>query len=178
MNDADMTEQRTGNPAPKPSGPPIGPLLAGLALALSLAAAAALAFAQSRVDPGVVEIGDSVRVAVTVASTIAARERGLSGKDGLGTDEGMLFVFDDPGEYRFWMKDMKFPIDILWIRGDAIADITTDVAVPAPGEVLPTYAPRVPVDRVLEVNAGFARAHGLRIGMPVRMQVDKETAVR
>lgn len=169
----DATPQPT-----KHAHPPIGPLIAGIALALSLSASAALAVMQSRFTPGYVEIGDGIRVAVTVAATVATREKGLSGSDGLAPGEGMLFVFDEPGEYRFWMKDMKFPIDILWIKDGMIADITTDAAVPVPGEPLPTYFPRVPVDRVLEVNAGFARAHGLRIGMPVSMRVDKETKVR
>jgi uncharacterized membrane protein (UPF0127 family) len=50
-----------------------------------------------------------------VASTDASRTQGLSGRPCILPNQGMLFVFDKPGFYSFWMKDMKFPIDIIWI---------------------------------------------------------------
>ncbi len=53
---------------------------------------------------------------VMLAKTDAERIKGLSGRDKLGTNEGMLFVFKDPGIYPFWMKNMKFPIDIIYIN--------------------------------------------------------------
>ena len=53
-----------------------------------------------------------------VADTTQARAKGLSGRSCIGQNEGMLFVFNQPGFYEFWMKDMKFPIDIIWIASD------------------------------------------------------------
>jgi len=50
-----------------------------------------------------------------IADTLGERERGLSGKQSLGDDKGMLFIFEEETLPGFWMKDMKFPIDILWI---------------------------------------------------------------
>src|SRR5947208_11440214 len=47
--------------------------------------------------------------------TTLFRSRGLQGKEGLKKNEGMLFIFEQDGLHRFWMKDMKFPIDIIWI---------------------------------------------------------------
>ena len=173
-----MTETQPANSPVKHSSIAVKPVIAGVAIALALTASAALAVMQTRFASGYVEIGEGIRVAVTVASSVATREKGLSGKESLRSDEGMLFVFDQAGAYQFWMKDMRFPIDILWIKDDMIADITTDAAVPTPGEVLPTYFPKVSVDRALEVNAGFAKAHGLRIGTPVTIHVDKGKKVR
>ncbi|MEY4745140.1 MAG: hypothetical protein RL272_1085 [Candidatus Parcubacteria bacterium] len=149
------------------------PVIAGVGLAAALTASAALAVYQTRFPAGYVQIGDDLKVAVTVAATPATQEKGLSGREGLQPDEGMLFIFDRLDTYAFWMKDMRFPIDIIWIRDGVIADITTDVPVPVPGQELPVYFPRIAVDRVLEVGAGFAKAHGLRTGEAVTAHVDK-----
>src|SRR3989344_573955 len=58
-------------------------------------------------------MGQNIRV--NLATTDAAREQGLSGRENLKEEEGMLFVFDYPDKYSFWMKDMNFPIDMIWI---------------------------------------------------------------
>src|SRR3989304_6446445 len=55
---------------------------------------------------------------VEIAQTEAEREQGLSGHKPLADDEGMLFIFDKPGYHGFWMKDMLFSIDIIWISAD------------------------------------------------------------
>src|SRR5688572_2372443 len=156
----------------------MGPLIAIVALVVSLTASAALAFMHSKFSQGYVELGDGLKVAVTVAANDATREKGLSGKEGLGPDEGMLFLFDRPNTYGFWMKDMKFPIDIIWINDGTVVDITTDATPPVPGEELAVYYPRVPVDKVLEVQAGFARTHGLRTGLKAGIHIDSQKKVR
>lgn len=114
-----------------------------------------------------VTIDGNIVVRVEVAATPSTRERGLSGHRPLADDEGMLFVFDHAERYAFWMKDMLFSIDIIWIKDGLVADITTDVPTPIADQPLPSFAPRVPVDRVLEVPAGFSAKHGLRIGSTV-----------
>jgi uncharacterized protein len=65
----------------------------------------------------IVEIG-GITLNVEVADTDVARIQGLSGRKSLGKNEGMLFVFEDPGNYGFWMKDMNFAIDIAWLDKD------------------------------------------------------------
>lgn len=130
-------------------------------------AAAVLSWRQRALKHAVVTLGQT-RVQVDVADSIFTRERGLSGRPSLAADQGMLFIFDAPARYSFWMKEMHFPLDMIWIRDGHIVDITTDVPPPQPGQtVLPTYFPVEPADRVLEVNAGFAQAHGLRTGIEV-----------
>lgn len=153
-------------------------IIYGLVFVGMIAAAVILSARQgSAAQGGFVTVGRT-KVRVSVAANDRSRERGLSGKKGLAADEGMLFVFDHKDTYAFWMKDMKFPIDILWITDGAIADLSTDVPVPVRGERLPFFYPKVPVDKVLEVRAGFAKAHGLKVGMPVVTHIDKVKAVR
>jgi uncharacterized membrane protein (UPF0127 family) len=122
---------------------------------------------------GTVTIDDGLRVRVEVARTPTARARGLSGHAPLGEDEGMLFLFETADRYGFWMKDMLFPIDILWIRDGVIVDVTSEASVPGPDGALSSYAPREPADTVLEVRAGFAADHGIVPGLSVRMEVDR-----
>lgn len=120
-------------------------------------------------ERGTVVFSDT-SVDVTIPSTIAAQELGLGGRASLGATTGMLWLFTDPQLPSFWMKGMHFPLDFIWIRSNHIVDITTDVPPPATlTEPLPTYQPSAQVDAVLEVNAGFAAAHGLAIGEVLRL---------
>lgn len=112
-----------------------------------------------------IKIGENV-FAVEVASTTISRARGLSGRDGLGENKGMFFIFDGLDSYGFWMKDMKFPIDIIWIKNDRVVGVTENAA-PEPGvplRNLKIYSPPEPVDRVLEVPAGTVKRRGIKVG--------------
>lgn len=100
-----------------------------------------------------------------VAQSASARERGLSGRTGLKEGSGMLFVFPEKGVYPFWMKGMLFPIDIIWIDGNAIVDIAPNL--PPPEVASPNirlYEPRAAADYVLEVPAGYAASSRWKIG--------------
>lgn len=102
-----------------------------------------------------------------VADNALSRVKGLSGRAALAQDEGMLFVFSLACRYSFWMKGMRFPLDIIWVRGDRVVDISEDVHAPEPGSSifkLRGLRPKAAVDKVLEVNAGLARKFGMRIG--------------
>src|SRR3989338_4036642 len=112
--------------------------------------------------------GHTLFIAVgDVADTDAKRAQGLSGRESMAENYGILFVFEEPAQYSFWMKDMKFPLDFLWIRDGKIIEITQNVPPPALGEQPQTIAPRVPIDMVLEVNAGWAQAHNISQGMDI-----------
>lgn len=97
-----------------------------------------------------------------VSSTSDLRERGLSGRIQLAPLSGMLFVFPNPGIYGFWMKDMNFPIDIVWIN-DAhnVVAINSEVATSTyPDSIFPPSN----ISYVLELNAGAAREFGIATG--------------
>ena len=104
-----------------------------------------------------ITIGDAT-ITAEIANTEAERSSGLGGRDELSTHEGMLFIFDAPTLPSFWMKDMKFPIDIVWIRAQKIIGFAENVdpQIGAKDIDLKLYTPPNFVDTVLELgpNAG------------------------
>lgn len=124
------------------------------------------AYAPEYMDIGfnVLKIGDT-QVRIMIADTPALRTEGLSGRTALSEDEGMLFIFEAPGRYPFWMKDMRFPLDIIWIGDNGrVVEISPDVL---PGSFPKLFSPHTPVRYVLEVHAGFSRRFGIATGTPV-----------
>lgn len=121
-----------------------------------------------RAQNGASHIGiGAERVAVVFADTPEERERGLSGRDTLREGEGMLFVFPEDGRYAFWMKDMRFSIDILWLSSDG--EIVHIIERMSP-DSYPEHAvsPR-PARYVVELPAGYVEAHGIILGDIVRL---------
>lgn len=113
------------------------------------------------------------RIAAERAASLEDKVRGLGGRDSLAWGRGMLFEYDRPAFYAFWMKDMRFDLDLVWIRDGHIVDIHHDVPAPksaSPEGSLPTYRPREMADTILEVPAGTAAALGWRRGDRVRIQ--------
>lgn len=99
---------------------------------------------------------------VGVAKTPSAREKGLSGRESLGQDEGLLFIFPEPGLHGFWMKEMNFPIDIVWMdRYLKVIGISENVS---PESYPELFYPPSPAQFVLEIDAGSARAKGIDVG--------------
>lgn len=105
---------------------------------------------------------------VEVADTDLKREKGLGERDSLAADHGMYFPFPAARHWVFWMKGMRFPIDIVWIQDGKVVDISPDAQVDA-GAPLKTYSPVEPADAVLELNAGAVRAIGLQRGDAVTL---------
>lgn len=104
-----------------------------------------------------------------VARSEKERGVGLSKFDKLPKDFGMIFLFDRPGLYSFWMKDMKFPIDIIFIRGNKIVTIYPDLKPPKPNDNLPVLSPETPSDKVLEINAGLSKKYNFKNGDEVKI---------
>jgi uncharacterized membrane protein (UPF0127 family) len=67
--------------------------------------------------PRTVRVND-VSISVELAQSSIEKSKGLCCRDWLGEDSGMLFVYDKPGDYRFWMKDTRIPLDMYWINGE------------------------------------------------------------
>lgn len=102
-----------------------------------------------------IKIGNAL-ILVEIADNPKKREKGLSGRNFLPQNQGMLFIFEKPDYWSFWMKDMKFPLDFVWIRGNKIVEITENVKVEdfQPPNLL---RPKKPVDKVLELNSGMVK---------------------
>lgn len=113
------------------------------------------------VPPSTITI-DNHTFNVQVQTTLAQQEQGLSGKTSLPQDQGMLFVFKTAQRYAFWMKDMKFPLDIIFINNGKIVSITENAPIPTSSNTnnLKVYLPPSPVNQVLEINAGISRLNG------------------
>lgn len=108
-----------------------------------------------------VHIGGTT-VDVALAVTPSEQAQGLSGVPFLGRTQGMLFVFPEPAIHGFWMKDMKISIDIIWLdQKGIIVDIKERAS---PSSYPEVFRPRGSALYVLEVPAGFAAEHRLKIG--------------
>jgi len=108
-------------------------------------------------------------LSVEIADSAKLWEKGLSGRDSLAVGQGMLFVFPRVHQPVFWMKEMNFPLDLIWIADRQVIEITPSVPVPTVGDG-PTYSPKVPVDMVLEVPAGYAAQSGITVGATLTLE--------
>lgn len=116
-----------------------------------------------------VSIGD-VTFTAELAANEARRAKGLGGRQSLGENEAMLFKFSGNGFHSFWMKDMVFPIDIIWIQDTVIVDIQKDAAIPISQDDSQIYTPENQANYVLEINAGLVERYGFKIGDLVVIQ--------
>ena len=103
-----------------------------------------------------------VGVRAETATTLEQKKNGLSQRDALPEGTGMLFVFDEPVTDGFWMKDMRFSIDIIW--ADTTGTIVTIFENLSPQTYPNIFRPSVPVTYVLELPAGFVAAHRVVVG--------------
>ena len=121
----------------------------------------------------VVELG-GVAFMVDIADDASERSQGLSGRAGLPDEGGMLFVYQEPVVPGFWMRQMRFPLDFVWIGQNCeVVDVTLNVPAPGAGtseSELTLYHPAAPILYNLEVNAGTAARHGIEVGDAVRFR--------
>ncbi|WP_088894863.1 DUF192 domain-containing protein [Leptolyngbya ohadii] len=117
-------------------------------------------------------------IKLEVARTVQERQIGLMNRPRLAPDRGMGFAVSPPRDVEIWMKQMKFPIDIIFLNNGRIKAIQTK-APPCPTEVCPTYQAGTPVDQVVELAAGEADRLGLKVGdfLPItRIQEPNQSA--
>lgn len=107
--------------------------------------------------------------ALEVADTPELRQKGLGGRASLAADQGMVFVFDAPGRECFWMKDMQFSIDIIWINEQKkVVHMAPDVS---PETYPKLFCPPKAAKYVVELPAGEARRSEVAIGDALDLQV-------
>lgn len=109
---------------------------------------------------------DGSQITVEVADSWREQARGLMGRESLAAETGMLFVFDLPAQYPFWMKNTKMDLDYVWMLQGVVVDLSEEV--PAgdglPKDQIARVIPKTEVDWVLEVPAGFIAQHQLQAG--------------
>ncbi|HEU5121885.1 MAG TPA: DUF192 domain-containing protein [Candidatus Saccharimonadales bacterium] len=132
-------------------------------LVLALVAAAAYYVLGPQLRPHVtVRVGDGVFL-MQVAKTPGAREKGLSGTASLRDNEGMLFIYDHEDKWGIWMKDMNYPIDIVWLDKDKkVVYIVKN----APPESYPyeSFTTKQDAKYILELPAGTVGKKAISIG--------------
>jgi uncharacterized protein len=117
---------------------------------------------------------NNVRLQADVALTTDEQAKGLSIKDNLEPNEGMLFPYEAPRILNFWMKDMKFPIDILWLNEEKkVVHIEESLQPCSPLMPCPSYSPDVEAQYVLETVAGFSSANGITEGTSVEFDLPR-----
>lgn len=111
-----------------------------------------------------VQIG-LAQIKAEIADNDAERAKGLSGRPCIESYQGMLFVFDKPGQYPFWMKDMKFSIDIVWIDANhKVIGLDMDVS---PATYPDFFVSKMPAQYVLELPANQAKKLNISLGTEV-----------
>ena len=145
-----------------------------LALTLGSACSADTAPAPATTAPST-QKSDTVQVtinkvpfALEVADTPAKQELGLMNRTTMDKDHGMLFVFDAPGDYAFWMKNTLIGLDIIYLASDGTV---VDIHTRKPLDETP-MGPAAPAQFVIELNSGRAAAIGLTKGTKIELPPD------
>jgi len=107
------------------------------------------------------------KIYIDVADDSSSRYMGLSGRNSLCPNCGMLFVFENSGEKTFVMRDMNFPLDIIWIKDDKIVKIDKNLP-PDNDKNLEKYNSQSKIDFVLEVNGNFSVENEIKIGNEIK----------
>jgi len=104
-----------------------------------------------------------------VADTPQARQRGLMFRERLPADTGMLFIFPVSAPHRFWMKNCKFPIDIIWLNQEKQIVFVAQSVPPCKRDPCPEYGPKDQLSLyVIEAPTGFSKKEELRVGATVK----------
>lgn len=115
---------------------------------------------------------------IDIANTEVQRAQGLSNRPTMAENQGMLFDFSGTGSFSpaFWMKDMNFNLDLIWIKNNKIIGITPDVPKPIEnwslkiGNLPLYYSPaQEPIDMVLEVNANWCQKNNIKVGDEIKV---------
>ncbi|VAX32720.1 hypothetical protein MNBD_NITROSPIRAE01-516 [hydrothermal vent metagenome] len=120
-------------------------------------------------DDQVLRFPSGTVIVAEVANTPETREKGLMFRENLPKGGGLLFIFETEKPYQFWMKNCKFPIDIIWINtAKKVVHIAKDTP-PCTGDPCPTYGPKnAAALYVLEVAAGFSEKEKIKLGTRIQ----------
>ncbi len=140
----------------------------GILLGAAAIAAAGAPEMNTPLSTATASIGGRTTVTVELARTPQEKGRGLSNRPGLSEGSGMAFVYEVPQSIGIWMKDMRFPLDILWVRDGRIVKIERDAPPLRSGDPERVYS--AIGNLVLELPAGFADRSGIRLGDSVKLR--------
>ena len=105
---------------------------------------------------------------VELAETNTQKSIGLSNRNNLCENCGMLFLFDDLKLHNFWMGEMRFPLDILYIRDNEIVEIFENIPIMTDNDYTRIY-PDINANRVLELNAYWSQKNNIKVGDKINL---------
>jgi len=148
-----------------------GALAAGLAAAVFISvflfSSTVGALAGKAGKTGMIRFENGKSVSAEIASSDEEKALGLMYRENLEESSGMLFTFSYDSKLSFWMKNMNFAIDMIWVDSNfRIVDITHNVQ-PCMEEKCATYSPSANAKFVIEVSSGFAEQNGIKAGQRV-----------
>lgn len=115
-----------------------------------------------------------LQLSAEIPTTRELMAKGLAVKNELRDNESMLFVYEEPSRHSFWMKDMRFPIDIIWIDSNGRIVHIEENLEPCPlAPICPSYAPNADSQYVLETASGFAQRHNIGLGTYIKFDLTK-----
>lgn len=114
-------------------------------------------------------INDQI-IYLNIAQTTQEKTKGLSEQKALSDNQAMIFLFDKAGRYSFWMKDMLFNLDFVFIKGNQVVDTISNVPYPKKGETPLAVNSRADFDKVIEINEGSIEKLGLKIGDKLQLK--------
>jgi uncharacterized protein len=141
------------------------------ALTFGLAFLACRAVAAPAVVPLTLPSGKVLQVEVMVKDE--DRAMGLMFRPSLPLDRGMIFVFENAEFHGFWMKNCKFPIDMVWLDDARKIVHVSEAVPPCKAEPCPVYSPLRRARYVLELNAGQARREKAIVGAAVSFELPR-----
>ncbi len=139
-------------------------------LAVLLVGAVLPVSGQRKASRGRAVFPDGTAVSLEIADTEPVRERGLMFRERLAPGDGMIFVFPEPGDYPFWMKNTLIPLDMLWLDARSRIVAIAQSVPPCKTDPCPSYPPNAVASYVIEVVSGFVRQHGLKVGDTVKLE--------
>ena len=107
-------------------------------------------------------------VQVDTVVSPAALAKGLSGRPSMPKGTGLLFIFSGLSVQSMWMKDMRFPLDVVWLDENLEVSHINYGAAPC-GSTCPSYSSHYKAAYAIELNAGDAAAYGFRVGVPLKV---------
>ena len=111
---------------------------------------------------------------IDIADDLEEMKQGLSGREALAENQGMLFIYKKKIPVSFWMKDMKFNIDLLWIDGDKVVGFAENMQAPIPETSdydLPQYSSGQAIDKVLEIKEGKIDELNIKVGDIINLNI-------
>ena len=113
-----------------------------------------------------IQLPDGAHIRAEVKRSASEKTRGMMYRDSLPRDKGMLFLNAQPERSAYWMANCRFPLDIIWISAERrVVEISAETPpCPGGGYDCPSFGGHEPAQYVLELNAGEAQKHAVRVG--------------